>query len=97
VRPDEACVDERPRDGHFEKVSSMQVLGKRVNWIEHEEHKRKYLLSEDGKFKITNEGKPGGSWYCLWAEMEWQGPGGKYEAFTRLVRMGTLEECKGFE
>lgn len=53
------------------------------------------LMSDDGIHKITNEGQKGGNWYVLWTLYEWQGPGGKHSAHARLVRMGTLDECKG--
>lgn len=65
-----------------------------LNWQERTESNGKYLISEDGKYKITNEGPKGGNRYCLWAEMEWMGPNGRNTAFARLVRMGTIEECK---
>jgi len=66
-----------------------------MTWHERTDSHGKYLISEDGKFKITNEGPKGGRRYCLWGEHVWMGPEGRYSAHVRLVRIGTLEECKG--
>jgi hypothetical protein len=66
-----------------------------VNWHERTDNRGKYLISEDGQQKITNEGARGGDWYCLWALYEWQGQGGTYAAYVRLTRIGTLAECQG--
>lgn len=63
-------------------------------WHERTDAHGKHLISEDGKLKITNEGPKGGRRYCLWSEIEWSGPEGTYSGFVRLVRMGSLEECK---
>jgi len=52
------------------------------------------LMSDDGLYKITNEGPKGGKRYCLWSLYEWQGPDGAYSAHVRLERIGSLEECK---
>jgi len=52
------------------------------------------MMSDDGLYKITNSGPKGGNRYCLWTLYEWDSPDGKFSDFVRLVRMGTLDECK---
>lgn len=65
-----------------------------MTWTERTDAHGKYLISEDGKHKITNEGKKGGNRYCRWGLHRWHGPGGTHEGFVRLLAMGTLEDCK---
>jgi hypothetical protein len=58
---------------------------------------RKEFVSPCGKYKITNEGRHGGSLYAVWTLADWSSHGKGYRDFVRLVRVGTLEHCKRYE
>ena len=66
-----------------------------MEWILREATKE--LISSCGKYKIVNSGRPGGCFYAVLIEGSWTCNGVGYRDFIHPVKVGTLEECKGYE
>lgn len=54
------------------------------------------FVSACGRFKIKNSGPRDGNRYCVWGLLRWSSQGKPYSEFCRLLKMGTLKECKQY-
>lgn len=66
-----------------------------MEWIL-DEHSREFV-SACGNYAIKNAGEKGGVLYGVFALAEFIGDGKKHQEHIRLVKSGTLSECKQFQ
>lgn len=65
-----------------------------MQWVLREEVQE--FISSCGRFKIKNSGPRDGDRYCVWGLFSWSCQGDPYQEYCRLLKTGTLDECKQF-